>query len=275
MEYKGFETVQFVDDAEMVKFYQNVDENYFNLKINEYAFVKNPDGDIVDKIKWTGAKNAPVGFKSIRNEYTGKLSPINPEQEFAFDMLQDANTTVKLLTGRWGSGKTKLMVAHAIQYVMKGKVDKLIWVRNNYETKDTKAIGFLPGEQEQKLIVWAAPLADHLGGEYGLRRAIDNRQVEIQHLGFIRGRDITNAIVLCSEAENLTSAHIALLLSRIGNNAQLWLDGDIAQTDHKKFETDSGICACINKLSGNPLFGYVELQKTERSETAELATLLT
>ena len=274
MDYKGFEVVQFVDDHESISFYQDMNENFFGLKENEYAIIKDHRGKFIDTIKWNGAKNVPLSYKRFDNTFSGKVAPRNAEQKMAFDMLQDQKTLVKVLTGRWGSGKTMLMVTHALHSVLKGKTHKIVWIRNNYVTRDSNDIGYLPGDFVDKMLVWAAPLMDHIGNEDGLRNALEEGQVEIQHLGFIRGRDIKNSIVLCSEAENLTRAHMALLLSRIGEGSQLWLDGDIAQTDHKKFDADSGLRAIIKELAGDPLFGYVELQKTERSPVAALASRL-
>ena len=258
----------------MIQFYSDLSSNLFNLRRNEYAIVKDRTGRIVDKLKWNGTTYTQLNYRPVINDYTGKLLPRNMEQELSFDLLQDRASTVKLLTGTWGSGKTMMMAAHAVNEVLKNRAEKIVWIRNNFVTRDSKEIGYLPGDFTQKMIVWAAPLADHLGGEDGLRQAIDSGLVEIQHLGFIRGRDIKNAIVLCSEAENLTRAHMALLLSRIGDGSQLWLDGDTAQTDHQRFDVDSGLRAVIDALRGEPLFGYVELQKTERSPTAELACKL-
>lgn len=272
--YLGYEECHAVDGNELIQFYANPKENIFSLRQNEYGLLHDENGNLVDKVKWNGNEYKQLTYKAIKNEFTGKLRPRNIQQELAFDMLQDSNTTVKLLTGTWGSGKTMLMAATALNYVMGGAYDRLVWIRNNYETRDTNAIGHLPGSFMDKMIVWAAPLADHLGGEEGLNRAVNEGQVEIQHLGFIRGRDIKNSIVLCSEAENLTREHMALLLSRIGEGSALWLDGDVAQTDHKKFDTNSGIRAIIDSLAGDPLFGYVHLTKTERSKTAELACKL-
>lgn len=272
--YLGYEECHAVDGNELIQFYANPKENIFSLRQNEYGLLHDENGNLVDKVKWNGNEYKQLTYKAIKNEFTGKLRPRNIQQELAFDMLQDSNTTVKLLTGTWGSGKTMLMAATALNYVMGGAYDRLVWIRNNYETRDTNAIGHLPGSFMDKMIVWAAPLADHLGGEDGLNRAVNEGQVEIQHLGFIRGRDIKNSIVLCSEAENLTRDHMALLLSRIGEGSALWLDGDVAQTDHKKFDTNSGIRAIIDSLAGDPLFGYVHLTKTERSKTAELACKL-
>lgn len=99
-------------------------------------------------------------------------------------------------------------------------------------------------------------------------------KVEIEHLGFIRGRDLKNAIVYCSEAENLTKDHVQLLISRIGEGSSLWMNGDYKQVDSPTFRMNNGLLSAIQKLAGNESFGYVQLQKTERSRTAALADLL-
>jgi PhoH-like ATPase len=126
----------------------------------------------------------------------------------------------------------------------------------------------------RKSLPFAMPMADHVGGKDGLEMLIQQGKVEIEHLGFIRGRDIKNTIIMCSEAENMTKEHIQLLISRIGEGSALWLNGDFKQIDDKIFEGNNGLYNVINKLKGNSRFGYVQLQKTERSETAALADLL-
>ena len=99
-------------------------------------------------------------------------------------------------------------------------------------------------------------------------------KLEIEHLGWIRGRSFSNAIIMCSEAENLTKQHVQLLIGRVGKGSNLWLDGDFKQVDSKIFEENNGLRIAIEKLKGNKLFGYVNLEKSERSETAALADLL-
>lgn len=79
---------------------------------------------------------------------------------------------------------------------------------------------------------------------------------------------------MCSEAENLTKEHVQLLIGRVGEGSNLWLDGDFKQTDSKVFEENNGLNIAIEKLKGHQLFGYVHLEKSERSETAALADLL-
>ena len=128
--------------------------------------------------------------------------------------------------------------------------------------------------EDDKLLPFAMPLADHVGGIDGLSRMIHDGLIEVTHLGFIRGRDIRNSIILCSEAENMTKQHIQLLIGRVGEGSELWINGDMKQCDGKVFCENNGLMAAVDRLKGHPRFGYVRLMKTERSETAAMADLL-
>lgn len=271
--YKGFREVC-PSEADLAYFYEHMDENVYGCYMNEYLLVKNDAGDIVDKLKWNGAAYRPLVYKQITNDYVGKLKPRNVHQELAFDMLQDKNTTVKALLGCFGSGKTMLMIATALQLIRKGQFEKIVYVRNNIEVKDSKPLGALPGTADEKLLPFAMPFADHVGGVGGLEYLQREGQLEVTHLGFLRGRDIKNAVIMASESGNLTREHVQLLLGRVGEGSNLWLDGDLKQVDMSVFENNSGLSLAIDKLKGNPLFAYVHLEKTERSPTAALADLL-
>ena len=118
------------------------------------------------------------------------------------------------------------------------------------------------------------PLADHLGGVQTLYDRMERGVIEIQHLGFIRGRDFKNCILLCSEGENLTTKHVQLLLGRVGEGSALWINGDHKQTDKEIFQRESGLRDIVDRLKGNPLFGFVHLPKSERSAVARLADCL-
>ena len=271
LEYGGEEALAmaYSKDAEQ--------KNLFDTPTNGYILIPNADADgNTAGIRWNGSRYVPIKYKKISNRFTGDIRPRNDQQRLAFDMLQNDDITVKMLAGTFGSGKTMLMVSSAIDMIEKHKFDKLIWIRNNIEVKNTKELGALPGTLLEKLgaASFAGPLADHLGGESGLEYWIKNGQVEVAHLGFIRGRDYKNAILLVSEAENLTKEHIQLLLGRVGEGSMLWLDGDLKQTDEAVFENNSGMRKAISALTGNPHFAYVYMPKTERSEPAQLADLL-
>lgn len=254
--------------------YENRTSNWFSLNENQYLLVTDADGQPVDRYKWQDGRYKNILRKPVESSQMGKVRPKNPEQEFALDLLMDESIPVKMITGTWGSGKTYLSCAASWQMIQSNKFEKIVWVRNNIEVKDTNSIGALPGTYLEKMSVWAMPLADHLGGRYALDMQIQMGKVEIEHLGFLRGRDIKNSVIFCSEAEHLTRDHVQLLLGRVGEGSVLILEGDCRQVDAKAFEKNSGLAAAIDRLTGNRLFGYIHLHESVRSETAKLADLL-
>lgn len=264
-------------------------DNVFDLKIHEYIVLwdlNKPEYDEKGKLigykpfdkpfKWDGQKHTKLKWKKLQNtRFSDAITPINVKQECMFDMMQNKDVTVKFTTGGYGVGKDFVMVSHAVNMLEdpSNSIEKIVWVRNNIEVKYTKEIGFLKGDKIDKLIEWAMVLADHVGGLEALNYLIQAGKVEIQHIGFLRGRDIKNAIIYCTECQNNTKDHVELLLGRVGQGSQLWLNGDIKQTDIEKIRRNSGINA-LKRLAGQQLFGMVTLDKVERSETARLAELL-
>ena len=251
-------------------------QNLFNTPTNGYVLIPNADADgNTAAIRWDGSRYVPIKYKKISNRFTGDIKPLNDQQKLAFDMLQNDSVTVKMLAGTFGSGKTMLMVSSAIDMIEKQKFDKMVWIRNNIEVKNTKPLGFLPGTLNEKISgAIAGPLSDHLGGDAGLEYWINSGKIELTHLGLIRGRDLRRSIILVNEAENLTKEHMQLLLGRVGEGSMLWIDGDLKQTDEDVFERNSGMAKMVERLVGDSHFGYVYMPKTERSETARLADKL-
>lgn len=272
-EYTGYKDVT-LSDEEMSSFYCNLSNNEFDCLLNEYLIIRKSDGEVVDYRKWNGKEYSSISYKQINSKFMGKIKPRNPQQVLAFDMLQDKNETIKIISGKFGSGKDFLMIANALKLIEDGKFDKLIYVRNAIGVKDASEVGFLPGSKLEKLLPYAMPLADHLGGETGLEMQMVAGNIEIEHLGYIRGRDIKNTIIYVSEAENLTKEHVQLLIGRVGVGSALWMNGDFKQTDSPVFRMNNGLLSAVQKLAGHEKFGYVQLQKTERSETAAMADLL-
>ncbi len=278
-DYKGWIETTLEDGGEealAMAYSKDVEQkNLFDTPTNGYILISNADADgNTAGLRWDGSRYVPIKYKNLNTTYAGKIKPLNDQQKIAFDLLQNDDITIKLLLGVYGSGKDFLMVNHAIDLIEKGKYDKIVWVRNNIEVKDTKELGFLPGSMFEKIYPFAAILADCLGGEVALERAITDGWVEIQPLGFIRGRSFSRSIIYCSEAENLTKQHIQLLIGRVGEGSTLWINGDLRQIDDVAFERNNGIQKLIDKLAGNERFGTVYLPITERSETARLADLL-
>lgn len=272
-EYSGYKDVT-LSDEEMSDFYLHMDNNIFGCVLNEYLIIRKSDGEIVDYRKWNGSEYVALSWKQINSHFLGKIKPRNPQQILAFDMLQNKDETIKVISGKWGTGKDMIMIANALKLIEEGKYEKLLYVRNAIGVKDAQEIGYLPGDKNSKLRPYAMVLADHLGGETGLDMQIMSGNIEIEHLGYIRGRDIKNTIIYCSESENLTKEHVQLLIGRVGSGSSLWMNGDFRQTDSHIFRINNGLLSTVQKLAGHEKFGYVQLEKTERSETAAMADLL-
>lgn len=272
-EYLGFKEVVLNEDH-LAHLYAGDMITDYDCLVNQYIIVKDWEDNVVDLFRYTGEKFIKVPYKTISNRYIGKIKPRNIQQQLAIDMLYNNDITVKAITGRFGTGKDLLMCSVATDLLEKNKFERIVYVRNNIEVKNSKPVGFLPGSYNEKLMPFAGPLADHLGGYDGLNLMISSGKIEIVHLGFIRGRDIKNAIILCSEGENLTKEHVALLVGRVGEGSSLWINGDFKQCDAEVFRKNSGLMAAVERFKGHPRFGYVKLLKTERSETAAMADLL-
>lgn len=272
-EYLGFKEVVLSGD-DINDIFQKKPQNTFDCIQNEYVIASDDKGNQLGMFKYNGEHLQKIQYKAINSSYLGKVKPRNPQQQLAVDMLYDSSTTVKILTGKFGTGKDFLMCSAAINLIETGKFEKIVYVRNNIEVKNSKPIGHLPGSYNEKLLPFAMPLADHLGGIEGLSLMIEKGKIEVVHLGFIRGRDIKNSIIICSEAENMTKEHVQLLLGRVGEGSALWINGDFKQCDSDVFLANNGLMTAVDKLKGHPRFGYVKLLKTERSETAAMADLL-
>ena len=277
--YTGWKTWEPSDD-ELVNLYS---EGIcpIEIKENEYLIVNDRnDGSNLAIYKKKNGKLEQINRAAIkvRDPKDGRVNlvynPRNIEQRCAFDLLHDPDVTVKIITGSWGTGKSMLLVTAALEAIREKKFEKIVWIRNNVDVKDTKDLGSLPGTSDEKLLPFLGPCIDHVGGEKKALKMIEEGQLEIQPLQFLRGRDIKNAIIMCSESENLSLSHIQLILARAAEGSHVWMDGDTVQRDKKSFEESRGIETMIERLTGNPLFGHVKLIKSERSATAALADKL-
>jgi len=214
--------------------------------------------------------------KPVKKYSKGKnivITPRNEEQVCAFDLMKDPTKTVKLLTGTWGTGKTLILVSAALEALKQGRFERIVWIRNNVDVKDTKDLGALPGEVIDKLLPFLGPFIDH-AGENSVRTMLNKGTLVVEPLQSLRGRNFENTLIMCSEAENLTKEHIQLIIARAAEGSEVWFDADNRQRDKASFEKSRGIETLIERFAGQKLFGYVHLIKSERSATAAMADLL-
>jgi len=271
-EYKGFKEVT-LSNAALANFYEHPTNKYDCLE-NEYLVIRSEEGNVVDKLKCINGGFEPINKVAINSKHVGKVKARNFQQELYLDLLQDKNTSVKVGMGNFGSGKDYLALAVFLEKVDRGEYDKIVWIRNNVEAEGTNEIGFLPGSLNDKLAPYADIVSDFVGGALGFELLLRAGKIELVHPGLIRGRSFNNCILYCTEAQNLTTKLVKLILSRVGEDSMIFFNGDIKQTDSHTFRESNGLQNIVNKLKGNPLFGQVFLDKCERSKTAELVSLL-
>ena len=271
--YTGYKEFVY-SDSSMAEFYTHPEQLAPQFIENEYLLISDLDGKVVDKYCFQNGDFRKVKFPTINNKYTKTIKPRNDQQTLALDMLQDRKTKVKLIRGLYGSGKDYLMLNQALDYIECGQFDKIIYIRPNVTVANVPEIGYLKGSAEEKLDWTLAPIYDKVGGRDGAEMLINQGQLEMVPLLHIRGRSFENCLIYVCEAQNITTEIAKLIISRVGENSELWLNSDTHQVDNKVYEKDNGIIKMIDRLSGNKLFGYVYLPKTERGEVANLATLL-
>lgn len=260
-----------LNDAILTSVYNNQNGNVLGAKENQYCVLKQ-NNEIIDVVVWRNGKYEALHDRELKNAYIGeKIKARNIEQRMAIDLLLNQDVKVKLLLGTYGTGKTLFALTYALEQIGRGKYDKLVFVRNNIVTANTKDVGFLPGDLRDKIKIWAYCLADHLGGEFALDEMLEQGIIEVFPISHIRGRSINKSIILCDESENLTKEHVQLLLGRVESSSEIIFCGDIKQVDAKIFEANNGINCMINTLQDESLFGMVKLIKSERGEVPKLA----
>jgi phosphate starvation-inducible PhoH-like protein len=135
-------------------------------------------------------------------------------------------------TGPAGTGKTWLAVAHAVQLFERREVDRIVLSRPAVEAGER--LGFLPGDMREKVDPYLRPIYDALYDLMDARiveRALQSGEIEIAPLAFMRGRTLSNAVVILDEAQNTTSMQMKMFLTRLGENSRMVVTGDPSQVD--------------------------------------------
>jgi len=272
--YTGYREIKAGNEF-LTKFYSGeIKPQDFQLKRNEYIILIDENNEAIDYYCNDNGVLRRVQYPTVGNDFTGIMKPRNPQQYCALDLLNNKNVPIKLLTGKWGSGKSMACITAALQAIQENRFEKIIFIRNNVQVKDTDSLGALPGEADDKMLPFLMPFADHCGGIEGVKRLVLEGKLEVIPLAFLRGRSIKNSILYSMESENLTKEHIQLIMGRIDEGSELWMDGDLKQRDKVIFDKSQGLEKMIESLQDEPLFGYVNMPKSERSAVASLADKL-
>lgn len=220
------------------------------------------------------------GFRRVNNSPCMGITPSNAEQVFALQAL--ANDDVKLVTlaGRAGCGKTLLALAAALD--ARNRYRQILLARPIVPLSN-RDLGFLPGDVDAKIDPYMQPLYDNLavlhhenpGLKEELKKMMDDKQIEIAPLAYIRGRSLQRTFFIVDEAQNLTPHEVKTIITRAGEGTKIILTGDIQQIDHPYLDSMSnGLTYVINRMKGQEMYAHVTLERGVRSELAEVASAL-
>ena len=150
--------------------------------------------------------------------------------------------------GPAGTGKSFLAVSVGVAMLMEKKVERVILSRPAVEAGEK--LGFLPGDMKEKVDPYLRPLYDALYELFGadkIDKKIENGEIEIAPLAFMRGRTLKNCFAILDEAQNATETQIKMFLTRIGENSKLVVNGDPSQIDLIN-KSQSGLISSKNIL---------------------------
>ena len=187
---------------------------------------------------------------------------LNEEQKFA--KAQILENTINVLRGKAGSGKSLLAANVALDLLFRKEIEKILITRPTVVAGQD--IGFLPGDINEKLAPFTAPVYENMHRLYNkekIEKYIETGEIEIVPVSFMRGRNFTNCLVIVDEAQNLTDTQTELLLTRICEGSKLIFCGDNAQIDLKD-RRQSGFDVMCRHMKGIKGFNTVTLEKNHR-----------
>ena len=221
--------------------------------------------------------------RKVTKEKNFGIEPRNAEQAFAFDLLNDDRVKLLAITGKAGTGKTLLALAGALK---QHGMYKQILLARPIVSLSNKDLGFLPGDEKQKIAPYMQPLFDNLNvikRQFSLEsndyRTLQEMQaggsLVIEALAYIRGRSLSDTFCIIDEAQNLTPHEIKTIITRTAEGTKMVFTGDVYQIDSPYLDTQSnGLAYMIDRMQGQEIFGHVNLVKGERSKLSELASNL-
>jgi len=187
---------------------------------------------------------------------------LNEEQKSAKSKI--LNNTVTILRGKAGSGKSLLAANVALDLLFSREIEKIIITRPTVVAGQD--IGFLPGDVNEKLAPFTAPVYENMHRLYNkdkIEKCIADGEIEIVPVSFMRGRNFTDCLVVVDEAQNLTDNQTELLLTRICSGSKMIFCGDGAQIDLRDKKT-SGFDVVCKHMKEVPGFEVVTLEKNHR-----------
>ena len=192
-------------------------------------------------VKMKSNKRA-TNYKGADKKQEIAIVPKNENQRLYLEALHNSPQVISM--GPAGTGKTFLVASHAANRYQTKMIDKIIITRPHVAVG--KELGFLKGGLEEKTLPWALPVLDVLQQRLGkgtVDTAIKNGNIEVAPMAMMRGRSFDNAYIIIDEAQNMTVAELKMVVTRVGENCTIVINGDIKQSDIRE---TSGLAKAVH-----------------------------
>ena len=251
------EDIDLGDEEDMARFEEDIEK----MRKHVVKYNSITDEDILDIIKGRQTKADAVKDVLV---YSISGRPIKSRSENQQQLIDAFNKSDMIFAvGPAGTGKTYLSIALAVKALKEKAVKRIILSRPAVEAGEK--LGFLPGDMKDKIDPYLQPLYDALQDMLPATRLSDLMEkhiIQIAPLAFMRGRTLSDAVVILDEAQNTTTAQIRMFLTRMGWNTKMIITGDMTQIDLPK-ECRSGLKEALKILKGVEGISVIELTKKD------------
>lgn len=241
------------DEEEMAKAEEDIE--LMRKHLAKYNMLN--EEDILDIVKGKQTKADSVKGVLV---YSISGRPIKSRSENQQQLIEAyQKNDMVFAVGPAGTGKTYLSIALAVKALKEKAIKKIILSRPAVEAGEK--LGFLPGDMKDKIDPYLQPLYDALEDmipAVKLQDMIEKHIIQIAPLAFMRGRTLSDAVVILDEAQNTTSQQIRMFLTRMGMNTKMIITGDLTQIDLPR-EQRSGLKEALKILDGVEGIGVVKL----------------
>jgi phosphate starvation-inducible PhoH-like protein len=241
------------DEEEMCRFEENIEK----IRCHLLKFNTISDEDILDIIKGNPMKGDGSDDALLYNISGRPIRSRSANQQQIVDAFNDNDMVFAV--GPAGTGKTYLGIALAVKALKEKTAKRIILSRPAVEAGEK--LGFLPGDMKEKIDPYLQPLYDALEDmipAVKLQDMMEKKIIQIAPLAFMRGRTLSDAVVILDEAQNTTSAQIKMFLTRMGWNTKMIITGDMTQVD-LPHSVKSGLAVAMDVLKNTEGISIVQL----------------